>query len=257
MTRPVNTAAPRVVRAGSPILYEQVKDALLERIASGEFGPGDMLPTEEELCRQYGVSRITVRRAVNDIAAQFLVVRKRGIGTIVTRRLADRRVFTFTGHFNDRSLYKTRTLLAATEPAPAEVARALEIARADPVRHVRRVTLQRGDPMALVDAWMPVAVGEAPSPTAEEVESPLRKDVRFAGRPAERAEQVLEATAADALVARSLGVARGRPIMRAQRVYFTGTGTPVRYVRMFYHPDRYRFTFDLLPSSDPVAIDLS
>lgn len=254
-----NTVTPDrlVIRADSPILYEQVKNAILERIASGEFKPGDKLPTEEDLCRQYGVSRITVRRALNDIAAQFLVVRKRGIGTVVTRRLADKRVFTFTGHFHDRSLYKTRKLLAVTESASAEVAEALEIRRGDPVQHVRRIVMQRGHPMTLVDAYMPGTADEQPSRSRENLESPIRSDVHYPGRPAERAEQVLEATIADALVAESLGLPLGRPVMKARRVYFSGAGKPVRYTLMVYHPDRYRFTFDLLPAKHQAAIDLS
>src|SRR3954470_17978851 len=78
-------------------LYEQVREDLLRRIREGDFNRDKMLPSEEELCRQYGVSTITVRRAVADLAAQFLVIRKRGVGTIITDRPPSRRAFRLSG----------------------------------------------------------------------------------------------------------------------------------------------------------------
>ena len=83
-------------------LYEQVRDSLLSRIASGEFKAGDKIPTEELLCKEYGVSRITVRRAISELTAQMLISPRRGVGTVVMNRVTDRRVFRLSGFFGEK-----------------------------------------------------------------------------------------------------------------------------------------------------------
>src|SRR5438876_2061473 len=79
-------APTRTLQDGPVPLYHQLEQDLLERIRTGEFGPGDALPTEGGICAQYGVSRITVRRALDALIAQGLIIRRRGVGSFVAQR---------------------------------------------------------------------------------------------------------------------------------------------------------------------------
>src|SRR6185437_7483241 len=128
------------IKLGHGSLYEQVLEDLLNRIRRGDHKPGEMLPTEEELCRRYGVSRITIRRAMTELASQFLVVRKRGVGTIVTKRMVDRRAFHFTGFLENRSTLTAEPLSSIAEPADRDVATMLNVKRGTMVRHITVVT---------------------------------------------------------------------------------------------------------------------
>jgi GntR family transcriptional regulator len=236
-------------KVSSGSLYEQVHDDLLNRIHRGDVKPGEMLPTEEELCRHYGVSRITIRRAVTELAAQFLVVRKRGVGTVVTKRPVDRRAFRFTGFLENRTALKAEPLSSASEPANEEVASMLQVKRGSMVQHIRVITRRNGEAFTYTDAYT-VDLPEL-SGTDKDYRTEAAPSYAFGarlGRRIERAEQELDAVAADSVSAKHLGIARGTPVLRARRVYLDSTGQPIRFVNVIYHPDRYRFTVDLRPT---------
>jgi GntR family transcriptional regulator len=229
-------------RNRSASLYEQVRRDLLQRITSGEFKPGDLLPTEEALCHEYDVSRITVRRAVADLAANYIVTRKRGLGTIVTSRISDRRVFRFSGYFSETPRFQSTELLSEVEAASEEVAQALDIEPGTPVRHRRQMALHEGEAYTVTEAY-------TVEPTDEDA-GVRRAGMQRLGPRVERGEQELGATNASALVAKHLGIKPGRPIMFARRILLNRDDRPVRFSISCYHPDRYRFTVDLRPSRD-------
>jgi GntR family transcriptional regulator len=234
------------MNTSSSSLYERVRQDLLARITSGEFKPGDMLPSEDLLCKEYGVSRITIRRAVTDLSAQFFVTRRRGVGTIVTRRLNNRREFRLTGFFGENARLNATRLLDKSVPATADVAAALEIEVGLPVRHIRTVTHRDEQPYTFSDAYTVEPVTES---SAGKVFTSGAELDRLAWHIA-RAEQELDAIKASALVARHLGLRAGVPIMRARRIFLSADGQPVRYTIACYHPERYRFTVDLRPGPD-------
>ena len=223
-------------------LYEQVRQDLIQRIASGEFKPGDLLPSEDALCKEYQVSRITVRRAVTDLASSFFVTRRRGVGTIVTRRLPERRVFRLSGYFSFPSRFDTVNLMRKVEPASAEVAQALNIEDGAKVMHIRQLAQRSGETFTVTEAFTPASDDSTANP-----EPPGRFGLR-----AERGEQELIAINASALVAQHLEIEPGLPIMCARRILLDGEDRPLRYSISCYHPDRYKFTVDLRPSSDVV-----
>lgn len=237
---------PDVVSTASLSLHEQVRKDLLARIEGGEFKPGDMLPSEDALCEQYGVSRITIRRAVTDLAAQFLVSRRRGVGTIVTRRLPSQRVFRLNGYLGDSTQLNFSTLLETTDVATEEIAKALEIEVGTTVDHLRTVSHREGEPFTLTEAYK---VSQAVPDGATSVVT-NRLGPRIA-----RAEQELDAVKADALAAEHLSLKVGQPIMRARRVFLNSDDKPVRYTISVYHPDRYRFTVDLRPRIDAARFE--
>lgn len=227
-----------LVGPGAVSLHEQVRRDLLKRIGSNEFATGDMLPSEDALCRHYGVSRITIRRAVTELAAEFYVTRKRGVGTVVNGRPGDRRVFRLTGYFAEGQL-DSRVLLEEIVPADELVADALKVEPGTPAQHTRSVTHRDDEPYTLVEAYIVAASGDQNRPNWQRVD---------------RAEQQLEAVGASALAAQHLGLQAGQPIMQSRRVFYNPENEPVRYTMSCYHPDRYRFVADLRPRSDRMAL---
>src|SRR3954454_4112192 len=91
----------RPLHEGPVPLYHQLEQDLLERITAGEFAPGDALPTEEGICEQYGVSRITVRRALDALIGQGLIIRRRGVGSFVAERREGVRSVRLSGSLDD------------------------------------------------------------------------------------------------------------------------------------------------------------
>lgn len=224
------------IKVAAASLHAQVMQDLLARIVEGHAKPGDALPTEEVLCRQYGVSRITVRRAMADLAARGLVSSKRGVGSFVTVRPNGLRTIPFSGFLDEARPFTTRTLLDHELSANTDAARALDLAKGTMIRHVRSLVHFDEVPYTVTDSYThlnagPVTVGS---------------DGKRLGHKIERAEQELDAVVVDAVLAEQLCLKRGAAVMRARRIYFTGGGRPIQYLVVRYHPAHYRFVVDLL-----------
>jgi GntR family transcriptional regulator len=213
---------------------------LLSRITSGEFKAGDKLPTEELLCKEYGVSRITVRRAISELTAQMLISPRRGIGTVVTNRGTDRRVFRLSGFFGHGSTFRVKKIASTNESANAEVAKALQVSEGALVRHQRYIALHRNQPFTLTDAYEV----EADGPSAQKTKSLSGPTSRRVAR----AEQELIAVISDGLSEKYLGYPAGQPMMEARRIIYASDGLPIHYFILRYHPDRYKFLVDMLPT---------
>jgi len=211
-------------------LHEQVRQDLLDRILSEEYKYGDRLPPEDELCQHYGVSRITVRRAVSELAAQFIVVRRRGVGTEVSYKSSNRRVFRLSGFFENSSLFQHDLRFEKQIEADEHIAKALDCALHTPVLHRRIVTHLDKKRFTLAEIY-----------------SRLDSKSSALGPRIEKAEQELSATLADETVFECLGVPVGTPMIAARRTYFTASSERVRYLFARYHPENYRFLVDLQP----------
>lgn len=238
-------------------LYQQVTDDLLDRIVKGQFQPGDMLPPEAVLCTQYGVSRITIRNAVARLVDRGLVVRKRGVGTFVTGRSGSSREFNLVGFLDDSRNFTSTPILNEAEVADAQVAKALGIEEGASIRHIRSVVRRQDEALTLVDAYTSDTPDRriAEEDFSAKVPAPLAMALRI-GRRIERAEQQLDAVAADAIAARYLDIPEGSPIIRARRVYFTSGDERVHFLIVRYHPARYRFNVDLVVRTNVAAFEM-
>jgi GntR family transcriptional regulator len=235
-------------------LHQQVTADLLTRIEAGQLRPGEKMPTEIALCREYGVSRITVRRAVAVLVERGLVTRQRGVGSFVTGRAPDLREFHLTGFLDDKLAFAHRMLCNVVERADARIAAALALPVGSTVRRISSLVHRDGEPFTVVDAYTADTpeLRAAVADFAEAVPS-VHAMGRRLGRRITRAEQELDAVAADALTARHLGVPRRTPVIRARRIYYASGDQPIQYLVVRYHPDRYRFIVDLVPRSGTTA----
>lgn len=235
-------------------LHQQVTDDLLSQIETGSWAPGSMIPTEAALCTVYGVSRITVRRALAVLVARGLVTRRRGIGSFVTGRTPGIREFHLVGFLDDRMEYDHQMLLDEATVADKSMAAALGLEPGSALRHIRSIVHRQGQPFTLTDAYtadlpnrrVQAADYRAGLPSAQAMGQRLGQRIL-------RAEQEMDAVAADALAAEHLGVASGTPIIRARRTYFAAADLPFQYLVVRYHPDRYQFVVDLVPRAGTTA----
>jgi GntR family transcriptional regulator len=231
-------------RAPTP-LYHQIYLILKERIRRGDFAAGEVLPGEEDLARCFEVSRITAKRALNDLADEQLVTRRRGRGTVVAGAASEGLV---TGSFDTlvRSLERigadtqVELLDVAEEKAAGEVARLLELEPGAPVRRINRLRRLEGEPFSYLVTYLPQAI--AARITRRDLASkPMLRLLRQAGSEPAEAEQWITAAGAEPQVAAALGLAMGSPLLRVARVVRDAAATPIQLIYAQYHPERFAY----------------
>jgi GntR family transcriptional regulator len=226
-------------------LHHQVYLDLRDAVDAGEWKPGDQLPPERDLAGRYGVSLITVRRALTDLAREHRLERTRGKGTFVTRppiALDLDAPVSFTeeirrlGH--DPA---TRVVTARTMPAEPAVAEALTIAQGAHVVHLERLRTADGDPLLLEQVYLPAS--RFPGLLAGDLEhGSLYELLHFRyGTRVVRAREALEPVAMSAREAQLLGVEPGKPALLIEGVAFDDTDRPVELARTFVRGDRTRY----------------
>lgn len=236
--------------AASPIpLYQQMLVQLHSRIDSGEFGPGAVLPGEVDLSRDYGVSRITAKRALDELAEAGLVKRERGRGTRVLERSGDGAVRTsIDGWLENISLMQATTevrLLAFDYlTAGPDIASALELDDGAEVQRSVRVRTLDNVPMSYLVCFLPADIGrrfdaEALATTA------MLKLLERAGHPVASARQTVSATLAAPDTAQALEVNAGAPLLEVRRIARCADDRAVQYIRALYRPDLYHIEMSM------------
>lgn len=238
------------MQSGSRVpLYHQIYVVLRDRIVSGRIQSGEILPGEQDLARDFNVSRITAKRALNELAASGFVVRQRGRGTRVTEQPPQPSVRTsLDGWLENISQMGVATEARVLEfgyvPASTLVARSLEISEGDRVQRAVRVRAQSGRSLSYLTTWLPGAIGDGFG--AEDLEKwPLLHLLERAGIQVASARQTVSATLADPLVASALDIDAGAPLLEVTRIVSDRDGRPVEFIRVLYRPDRYQFEMDL------------
>jgi len=231
-------------------LYHQIQVILRERIANGRYGEGELIPSEAELAKEFGVSRITVKRAVNRLAEDGLVDRARGRGTTVSARPMRSAPVTASIEGLLENLLamgvetEVRLLDFRYQPAADETARAMGIARGTPVQTAVRVRSLDGEPLSHLVTYVPEDVGRSYD-RADLETMPLLALLERYGVEVTEAEQSITATLADPALAEALEVEIGSPLLEVSRVVYDQNRRAVEYIRATYRPDRYRYTMRL------------
>jgi len=232
----------------SPIpLYYQVARHLEQAIEGGTLVPGTRFENELELADQLGLSRPTMRRAMQHLVDKGLLVRRRGIGTRVVSPKV-RRSLELTSLHDDLTREGQRPstkLLSLTEaPAPAEIAAAMSLRAGEPVIEIVRLRSAMDQPIAKMTNFLPAGLLEI---SAEALESRgLYELLRAAGIHLHSATQVIGARSAHAAEARLLGESRSAALLTMQRTTYDDRGTVVEYGSHLYAAARYSFSMSLL-----------
>src|SRR5262245_2327572 len=236
-------------RMGPTALYHQVYVVLREQILEGAFSEREPLPGEHALARMFGVSRITARRALDDLAAEGLVRREQGRGTYIVPAIAARAVQAdITGLLENLLAMGLKTEVTLVEfdyvIPTAEVALALRSRAGERVQKAVRIRKLDGEPFSYLVTFVPEAIGKRYT-AAELATKPLLGLLEACGVEVTEAEQTIGAALADTVVARALGVRVGSPLLSLVRVVKDQTGAPVEYIRALYRPDKYQYKMTL------------
>lgn len=236
------------VDRSSPVpLYFQLSQQLEGAIERGALTPGTLLGNEIELAGRLGLSRPTVRQAIQSLVDKGLLVRRRGVGTQVVHSQV-KRPLELSSLYDDLEAAgqrpETRVLRNTVEPASAEVAARLGIAEGDDVHLVERLRLAHGEPMACLRNHIPS--GLFALDTAHLEATGLYRLMRAAGITLHSARQSVGARAATADEGERLGEPVGAPLLTMQRTTFDDTGRAVEFGSHIYRASRYSFEFQLL-----------
>lgn len=227
-------------------LHRQVYLVLRERLLSGAIAPQAQLPPEPVLCEQFGVSRITLRRAVADLQAEGLLQRVHGRGTFAVAPAPAARGRS-EGYVDDMRQLSADTTVKVIEldslPAPAWVAERLQVPPGELVQRSVRLRLRQAVPVVLLTAWVPQRWSHDIT-RAELAKRPLNELLRQRGLRFGRVVQEIGACLADPLQAQRLEVAVGAALLQVDRVVHDREGAPVEYVAMTLSPQRSRMVFE-------------
>ncbi|MGN6126703.1 MAG: GntR family transcriptional regulator [Humibacter sp.] len=236
-----------VDRSGPIPMYFQVATIIEQAINDGILPPGSRLENEVALGERLGLSRPTVRRAIQELVGKGLLVRRRGIGTQVVQRPLTRKV-ELTSLFDDLergSKHPTTTLLSREMIAADDhIAEVLSIPTGSPVLHVRRVRSSDGVPLAVLENFLPEEFSDI---TEEELRARgLYQLMRSRGTLLSVAQQTIGARAATHEESRLLNVKDHGPVLTMDRTAYNNNGRAVEYGHHCYRPDLYAFEITLV-----------
>jgi len=232
-------------------LYHQVKEELRARIVANEFAPGVALPTEEQICAEYRVSRITVRRALDELIGEGMITKRHGIGSFVAERKDEIRAVRLVGSLSEflatAEALSTRLISVATVDPPEEVFLALALKQKQTVTRVQILASLESRPVGFLNIYVSNEVGELidlASFKASEVL--IRRIERILAKHIVRAEQTIGAGIAGPIACRFLGLRPDAPTLKVKRVYYDRSGQAIEVVLVDYHPDRYQFNVEFV-----------
>jgi GntR family transcriptional regulator len=236
------------------IRYQQIAQVLRERIAN--VGPGHVLPSESDLSAEFGVSRVTVRRALETLREERLVESRQGFGWFAATAPVQQRLTqldTIERQLEERGIHPQRQIIEfAFVAAPAHVAERL---RCDQVLRVKRVNRADGDPFAVVTVWCPAELGQHLS--RHDVERrPFYELLGVALRGASQSIGAASVTSEDAAL---LEVPVGSPVLRCERLTTSTAGEPILLSEHIFPAHRTEFVVDLPlaePSTTPSGLRL-
>ncbi|MFE0641838.1 GntR family transcriptional regulator [Streptomyces sp. NPDC058877] len=239
---------PLSVDRTSPVpLYFQLAQQLEGAVENGSLAPGSLLGNEIDLANRLGLSRPTVRQAIQTLVDKGLLVRRRGVGTQVVHSRV-RRPMELSSLYDDLAAAgqrpATRILANRLEPATGPVAAALGVPEGTEVRYLERLRTADGEPLAHLHNHLPAGLVVPDTETLEG--TGLYRMLRSAAVTLHSARQIVGARAATAAEAALLDEPEGAPLLTMERVTFDDTGRAVEYGSHLYRAARYSFEFQLM-----------
>ena len=248
----VVSTAPHALPAFSP-LYQQIKALLLGSLSSGEWKPGEVIPSEVELAARFRVSQGTVRKAIDELAAENLLLRRQGKGTFVATHAEQQVQFRFlklvpdSGSRGSEGPAQRDIIECRRVRASPDVAKALALHCGDTVLQVRRVLSFGGAPTILEDIWLPampfkgltaerLATCKGPMYALFETEFNVRMV---------HAEEKIRAIAAAQTHAELLRVTLGSALLSVERIAYTYQREPMELRKGYYRTDTHHYQNDM------------
>ncbi len=249
-TQAAYPAGAALATAAFSPLYQQIKTLILTSLQDREWKPGDVIPSEQDLAARYRVSQGTVRKAIDELAADNLVVRRQGKGTFVAthaERHIQYRFLRLQPDAGDEVRAERKIVECKRVRASADVARLLSLRSADPVVFVRRVLAFQGQPTILEDIWLPgtpfkgltleaLSSDQGPMYALFEAEFGVRMV---------KAKEKIKAEGASAEAATLLNVPLHHPLLTVERISYTYHEVPMELRRGVYRTDQHHYRNEL------------
>jgi len=241
-----------LARADEIPLYRQIEEDLLTQISSGQIQSGEMLPTERELCSHYGVSRITVRRAMRELETRGYVTRQRGRGTFVSQARIKRemgRLISFSEEMRAQGRTPTSRLLNLQHrPADSSIAALLSLKVGDSVWIVERLRLADDEIVSLSTSYLSLPFDVYLTPLELRSETSLWSVLERKGIEMHEGETTVRAMLADEHYSRVLRVDEGDPLLVREGVNYVAGGRPVpiEAFEVVSRADRYQYSLHLV-----------
>jgi len=242
------------LRRDDPVpLHSRIREDLRERIVSGAWPAHRRMPSEAELMQHYGVSRITVRQALQALEHQGLILKVPGKGSFVapakpyqelSRLQGLAEAMTRQGH-----AILNQVLLIERQSATPALAQALSLREGEPLTHLKRLRLLDGQPVSLDLTWLPRAIGDqvAAADLAQR-DVFLIEDL---GLRLGHADLAIDTLPADPELARLLRVEPGSPVLRIERLTHTDQGQPIDHERLYCRTDNFQYRLRIERRQEP------
>jgi GntR family transcriptional regulator len=230
-------------------LYAQVKEILRERILDGTYPPHAQLPAESEMGSIFGVSRITVRQALNDLQKEGVIFKIPGKGSFVSKPKAFQELTQLEGFAEAMSrrgyeIYN-RVIAHQSVPATPQVAQQLQLRPASAVTEIRRIRHLNREPVSLEITYLPEEIGERlrkENLASRDIFLILENDYGIA---LEHARLQIDAIAADHALAGALQVDEGSPVLRMERLTHTASGKPIDFEYLYFRGDAFQYRLQI------------
>jgi GntR family transcriptional regulator len=259
LTNPANDLAglgPDSAGTSTPAfspLYQQIKGLILQSLQGGEWRPGEVIPSEMDLATRYRVSQGTVRKAIDELAANNLLVRRQGKGTFVATHAEQHVQYRFlklmpdNGSIQSEGPAQRHIIECKRLRASADIARTLGLRSGDSVLQVRRVLSFANRPTILEDLWLPgMPFKGLTAQRLSQYSGPMYAlfETEFGVRMV-RAEEHIRAVLPDEEQAKLLAVSPATPLLSVERVAYTYKDTPMELRRGFYLTDTHHYRNEL------------
>ena len=235
-------------RSSGTVLYRQIYVVLRDEIARGVYAATGVLPKEEALCERFQVSRITVRRALADLASTGVIERRHGLGTFVRPKTASAPAPSSPGFLESLRLVALETQVKVLQVGQAhplpDVAALLQLPAGQTALRALRLRMIGKEPVMFTEAWLPATVGKGVT-AAGLRRKPLYELLQELGVKFGRVVQEISAQAATPDVALHLRTETASPLIRLTRVMHDIEGRPAVYVEALLPPERSRIVMDI------------
>lgn len=234
-------------RSGPVPLYYQLARRIEEAIQTGKLAPGAKLDNEIKIGEALGLSRPTVRKAIQELVDSGLLVRRRGVGTQVVHGKVTRR-FELSSLYDDlmdsNKKATTKLLLYELISPPGEVIEALSVAPNDTVLRIKRLRYADGTPFAILENYLPPELADISAKSLES--SGLYKLLRQKGTTMKVAKQTVSARQATSDEINHFGCEEKSAVLTAKRIVYDDSGNAVEYGKHVYLPEMYSFEVTLV-----------
>jgi GntR family transcriptional regulator len=231
--------------------YIQLIEALKEKIQSGEWQPGDQIPSEPDLCEAYGVSRTVVRQSLREIELEGLITRRKGKGTFVSEpKLSESLAQKLTGFYQDMvergHTIETQVLHHEVVPAKKKVAEYLGVDPGTSVIDIKRLRFIKGEPIVLVTSYLPYEL----CPKLAQADITNQSLYEFLEKECDLTiaygRRSIEAVPANQTEAELLHIEVGAPLILLNSVSYLEDDTPIEHYHAVHRGDRSKFEVELV-----------